>query len=289
MRYRLSQNGNFRKHFERLMRSVNEDIALASLRACRDPETGVHEARKSCKEIRALLRLVRPQIGKREFRHRQEFYRSIAARLSGNRDAMVREKTWQDLVEETPSLQSSNYENVAQFLSSQQNLDPIDEKGRDFFVDLALEVESESSAPKNWNLPRSLPDLLPNLKRIYEKARDAEQKAIVSDDIEEFHRFRKRSKDLFYCMRVLRPMLGKGLKRKLAKLQALTELQGLANDQAVLLDYLSEHRQAIEIDDTRWEFVADCIRDKLLDLQKQSHKAARKVLADSPGSFLKAL
>lgn len=149
------------------------------------------------------------------------------------------------------SLQSSSYEIVAQFLSSQQKLNPIDEKGRDFFVGLALEIESESNAPKDWDLPKSLSDLIPNLKRIYRKARDSEQKAKTSDDIEDFHRFRKRSKDLFYCMRVLRPIFGKGLKGKVGELEALTELQGLANDQSVLLEFLSEHRPAIDLDDAR--------------------------------------
>ena len=271
------------------MRSINEDIALALLRACRDPETGVHEARKSCKEIRALLRLVRPQMGKAEFQQRQMFYKSIAAKLSGNRDAMVRKKTWQNLVAETPSIQNSTFEVVTQFLSKQQKLDPIDERGRDFFLDLALEVELENDAPKSWKLPKSLSDLTPNLKRIYRKTRDAQQKAENSDDIEDFHRFRKRSKDLFYCLRVLRPLFGKGFKGRLSNLEALTETQGLANDQAVLLAHLYEYRQEIDLDDSDWDLVQRCIMNKLEGLQKQSHGVAKKLLADSPRSFVKSL
>lgn len=90
-------------------------------------------------------------------------------------------------------------------------------------------------------------------------------------------------------MRVLQPIFGKGLKGKVGKLQALTELQELANDQSVLLEYLSEHRQAIDLDDAGWEFVQECISDRLVELHEQSHKAAKKVWADSPGSFIKAL
>lgn len=289
MRYRLSPNGNVSKHFKRLMRSINEDIALALLRASTDSETGIHEARKGCKEIRALLRLVRPHLGKAEFQHRQAFYKSIAARLSGNRDAVVRKKTWQNLVADVPSLQSSTFDVVARVLSSQQTLNPIDEKGRYFFLDLALVVESESDSPEKWNLPKSLSDVAPNFKRIYQQARDAQKESENSKDIEDFHRFRKRSKDLYYCMRVLRPLFGKSLKTQLSGLEALTELQGLANDQAVLLEYLSEHLQAIELDDEEWAFVQGCINNKLKELQKHSHKAARKLLAVSPNSFIKSL
>ncbi|WP_339806515.1 CHAD domain-containing protein [uncultured Marinobacter sp.] len=289
MRYRLRPDGSFSKHLKRLMRSINEEIVLALLCACRDPERGVHEARKNCKEIRALLRLIRPQIGKTEFRFRQAFYQSVANQLSGNRDAVVREKTWQNLVTEVPTMQSPGYEIVAQFLSTQDKLDPEDENGRDFLLELAREVESEIDAPRQWNLPETLPDLIPNLKRIYQTARDAERKANTSDDIEEFHRFRKRTKDLFYCMRVLRPMFGKGLKSSVDDLEALTELQGIANDHAVLLAYLDQHRQAVDLDNARWEIVRGSILEKLGALQKQSHKMARKTLAQSADSFVKAL
>ncbi|MDX1587400.1 MAG: hypothetical protein R3296_00545 [Oleiphilaceae bacterium] len=68
MRYRLSPDGDVSKQLRRLMRSLNEEVALALLRACRDPEQDVHEARKRCKEIRALLRLFKPQMGKEAFR-----------------------------------------------------------------------------------------------------------------------------------------------------------------------------------------------------------------------------
>lgn len=230
MRYRLSPNGNFAKHLKRLTRSINDDIALSLLRACQEPETGVHEARKGCKEIRAVLRLVKPHMDKKDFSDNQSFYKEVSAKLSGNRDALVRTKTWNSLVAETPYLEARPADTVARFLSTQDQLDPLSEKGRDFFVDLALEVDSNSKSPKDWSLPKSLSDLVPNLKRIYKKARKAERKARESDDIEDFHEFRKRSKDLFYCLRVLRPMFGKGLKSKVSQLQILTETQGDANE-----------------------------------------------------------
>jgi len=289
MRYRLSPNGNFSKHLRRLMRSINDDIALALLHACGDPDVGVHEARKGCKEIRAILRLVKPHMDKAEFADRQSFYKELSAKLSGNRDALIRQKTWQDLVSEAPVLVGKPSETVANFLASQEALNPLNEKGRDFFLDLALEVEKESTAPKKWDLPKSLSDMVPNVKKIYQKARKAEKNAKESDDIEHFHEFRKRSKDLFYCLRVLRPMFGKGLKSMVADLENLTEVQGLANDHAVLLDYLTEHRASLDLKDSDWDLVRDCIMEKLLELQNRAHRKSEKLLLDSPGTFIKRL
>lgn len=289
MRYRLSPNGNFSKQLRRLVRSINDDIALALIRACRDPAVGVHEARKGCKEIRAILRLLKPNMDKNEFKDRQAFYRDISAKLSGNRDALVRQKTWQNLASENPELELRLSEEVAHFLSSQRELDPLEQKGRDYFIDLALEVEKESTAPKSWELPKSLSDLVPAIKKIYQRARNAEKQAKNSDDIEHFHDFRKRSKDLFYCMRVLRPMFGKGFKSMVSDLEDLTETQGIANDHAVLIEYLREHRQSLDLDDSEWDQVLAVIGKKLQELQDQSHKKAKKLFSESPGAFIKLL
>jgi len=287
MRYRLSPNGKFSKHLSRLVRSINDDIALSLVRAGRDPEAGVHEARKGCKEIRAILRLVKPNMGRSEFSARQDFYRDVAAKLSGNRDAMVRQKTWKSLVSESAALEGKTDDTIARFLSCQDELKPVSETGRDQFLDLALEVEKVIAAPKSWNLPKSLSELVPNIKRIYQKARNAEKQARESDDIERFHEFRKRSKDLFYCLRVLRPMFGAQLKPIVSDLEDLTEMQGVANDQAVLLDYLCEHRQSLPLDDAEWDQVTYSIMQKLQELQTRSHKKAKTLLSESPRAFIK--
>ncbi|GEM_PF-6444943 len=289
MRYRLSPNGNFAKQMRRLIRSINDDIALSLLRACREPETGVHEARKGCKEIRAILRLVKPHVDKADFSDNQSFYKAVSGKLAGNRDALVRTKTWNALVAETSHLGATPADTVTRFLSAQAQLDPLSEKGSDFFVDLALEVDSNSKSPKDWSLPESLSDLVPNLKRIYEKARKAEKKARESDDIEDFHEFRKRSKDLFYCLRVLRPMFGKGLKSKVSQLEILTETQGNANDFAVLMDYLIEHREALDLAEKDFEPIKHEIQKELDKLQNRAHREAKKLLSESSSSFIKLL
>jgi len=289
MRYRLNPNGNFGKHLKRLMQSINEDISLALLHACRVPETGVHEARKSCKEMRALLRLIRPQIGKTEYSRRQEHYKTISGKLSGSRDAIVRVNTWRGIIKENAALQEQRYDAIDRFLSEQQKLNPLEAKGREFFMELALEVEAQSTAPQEWDLPKSLSKFMPNLKHLYQKARDAEKKANSSGDIEAFHQFRKRSKDLFYCLRALRPMFSKSLKSKVDGLEVMTELQGSANDQAVLLEYLTDHRHEIGLKAEQWDLAEACIVAKLQELQKQTHKLAKKLLSDSPASFIKSL
>jgi CHAD domain-containing protein len=63
--------------------------AAARLQSEGDPESGIHEARKSLKRTRALLRLVRPGLGETQFRNSNGRLRDIARTLSAARDRDV--------------------------------------------------------------------------------------------------------------------------------------------------------------------------------------------------------
>lgn len=63
--------------------------AAARLQGDSDPESGVHEARKSLKRTRALLRLVRPGLGETQYRKSNDRLRDIARMLSAARDRDV--------------------------------------------------------------------------------------------------------------------------------------------------------------------------------------------------------
>ncbi len=69
----------------------------------------------------------------------------------------------------------------------------------------------------------------------------------------------------------------------------MTELQGSANDLAVLLEDLTDHRHEIGLESEQWDLAEACIVAKLQELQQQTHKLAKKLLSDSPASFIKSL
>ena len=72
------------------------DDALECLKDCEDGEA-IHCARKDIKKIRAVLRLVRTRIGKKEFRQVTKPLREAAQRLAPPRDAYVKMTTLSDL------------------------------------------------------------------------------------------------------------------------------------------------------------------------------------------------
>jgi len=88
MAYRLKLKEPLAKGVRRI---AGEQLgnAAARLRGDGDPETGVHEARKSLKRTRALLRLIRPGLGDASFRKSNARLRDIARGLSATRDRDV--------------------------------------------------------------------------------------------------------------------------------------------------------------------------------------------------------
>lgn len=289
MRYRVKACGDLATHLRRLFQSLNEDIAVSLLQACHDSEPGIHEARKNCKEARALLRLMRPQLGAETFRRHQHFYRFVARQLAGYRDAMVMLNTWQKLQDQWPELQADGFQAVGACLAAQERIDPLSHQGEAFFVKLALQLERERFAATDWNLPSRRGKLMPSLQRIFLKAGKSERIAAISDKIDDFHDFRKRSKDLLYTLRMLRPLLNKQAKPTVRALREMTEIQGLVNDHAVLLEFLAARRADSGLSDQDWSALQQILHRRMNTLQNKAHRKARKLLKPSQSVFIKSL
>lgn len=279
MRYRLRPGRPLGTEFQTLFRSLNENLALALLMACRDPERGVHQARRCCKEARALLRLLGGDAS------HQRFYRSLAAGLSGQRDAVVMAKTWQALANEINNLQTGEFMPVAQFLSQQGCLTEAPSGHQAVYLELAQEAEMRCAQGPGCGMP----DGSFALERIYRRARNAWRKARGSGDRDDFHDFRKRSKDLYYSLRFLKPLLPAPARCLVGQLKTLTELQGLANDVAVLDEYLCAHADQILLTQVSWRHLHRTLAKKEQALQAQAFRQAKPVLARRPGPFTGSL
>src|SRR5262245_22712879 len=88
---RLSASESLPDGFRRLLAGHIED-ALAQLIGKGEPGEAVHQARKSIKQARSLLRLIRPAIGDAQ-KAENDLLRSIGGKLSATRDAQVLNET----------------------------------------------------------------------------------------------------------------------------------------------------------------------------------------------------
>src|SRR5688500_2162988 len=92
--YRLGEVESLCAELERIARG-RVDNAIEELRGEGSETFGesVHEARKDLKKVRAVLRLVRDEIGDTLHRRENDRYRDAGRMLSGARDAEVRLET----------------------------------------------------------------------------------------------------------------------------------------------------------------------------------------------------
>lgn len=183
------------------------DDAIAQLRgeAGSDPAEAIHEARKDVKKVRSALRLVRDAIGDEVWRGENEHYRDVAGKLSDFRDAEI-------LVEALDGL-GERFGPPTKERSARLH-DRLDAENRAAHDDGRVErAMSAAAAGLAEGRPRidELPlkgdgwELIgPGLRRSYRRGRKrlraVEERATVAN----MHELRKRVKDLWYQLRLIR-------------------------------------------------------------------------------------
>jgi CHAD domain-containing protein len=191
------------------------DGAVEQLRgeAGSEPAEAIHEARKDIKKIRSALRLVRDAIGDDAWRRENDHYRDVARKLSAHRDAEI-------LVESLDGLRERfgpGAEERTETLREQ-----LDDENRAAHDDGTIERTMAGAAAELIACRSSLDDLeldgdgweliAPGLHRSYRRGRKRLRSVEDDPSVTNLHELRKRVKDLWYQLRLIReadrPMIG---------------------------------------------------------------------------------
>jgi CHAD domain-containing protein len=261
------------------------DAALDQLRreARVDVATAVHGARKDLKKLRSLLRLVRSDLGKDRYRAERSRYRDAARLLSGARDAEVKLTTLARLQERYPA-EASATDGLRVALENERE-QTVGGQAAD------LEQRLEQAAGKiaaggaeidGWKLPSADFELLrAGLERSYRRGRDG-FRALGDDPADEaVHQWRKHVKDLWYDLRLLRPVWPAGLKGAIAAADELADLLGDHHDLAVLIEDVSARASGGPGDDT----LIVLARRRQRELLEQALPLGKRLYAEKPKRF----
>lgn len=242
------------------------DAAAAGLYRPDDPVEAVHDARKRIKKTRALLRLARPALGRRQFRVRNRALRDQARALSGTRDADVLAETADALAERFPG-------QVPQDLR-----DALRAPGADPGELPAAEGRRLARAVDAWPVERVDARALERaLVGTYRRARAAFAAADADPSATNLHEWRKRVKDLWYQQRLLEDAWPGVLKAQAGEAKALSKLLGHDHDLVAL-------RERVDDDDVRR--LIDRRRAELLD---EARALGRRIFAERPKAFRRRL
>jgi CHAD domain-containing protein len=271
-----------------LKRIFREEIGSA-LQLCQHPveqraET-VHETRKHLKKLRAALRLAVGAVGKNRYTREDHFLRDIARLVSDLRDAHVRLQTLSDLRDGH---------------GKRPTFPKLEEL-------LSMERESFSAAFDGWQkqvLPKfaaaeqrltrwPLDDLTWKevcgaVAKSYRRGRDALTQVLKNPKAENFHAWRKKVKELWYLLRLLRPLNRVVLERIADDAGALGELLGLDHDLAFLLARFDQEATDPALQGER-DTLEKLVRKHSRKLQRNATELGRRFYAEQPKAFAKRI
>jgi CHAD domain-containing protein len=173
----------------------------------KDRDESIHEARKSIKKLRGLLRLIKPLIGGETYQRENQHLRDVGRNLSELRDtraiieifeAVVKEAEPQELLADEV-VQSIRSRLEAHKSETEQNLNIDQTLGS---AVSALDTLREQVNDYQLN-GQGFESLERGLKNTYCRGRKAMSMAEKTPTPEEFHNWRKRVKDHWYHVRLL--------------------------------------------------------------------------------------
>jgi CHAD domain-containing protein len=211
-----------------------------------DPHEAVHEFRKRCKKVRALLRLVRPALGETYSAENRRF-RDTARTFSDLRDATSVIESAEALGDRYgDDLPVGSLERLRQDLGSRR--DRVAER-RALRKRMAVAREAMEAAGDripSWELDADRFDAVAGgIARTYRRARAAMAAARERPSTPTFHEWRKRVKYHRYHLRLLRASWSPVLDEVRGQLHTLSDLLGLDHDLSVLRDVLDERSSSV--------------------------------------------
>ena len=255
------------------------DDALDELRGKSDstPEEAVHESRKDMKKLRALLRLVRDDLGKQTFARENTCFRDAARELAGTRDSDVMLETLGAL--ELPDGVGWQLRKVIQADRDRNGGDDREAAARRA---VAMLKEARGRAD-DWPVERDSFDALAGgLKRTYRRGRRDFKAAREEPTVESLHEWRKRVKDLWYHHTLLKELWPPVMTAVGDQAHDLSDLLGDDHDLAVLADWVREHADAGPA------FYEAVVRRRG-ELQAEAFTLGAVLYADKPSAFVKRL
>jgi CHAD domain-containing protein len=249
-----------------------------------DPVEAVHESRKDLKKLRATLKLVRPALGEEVYDRENARFRAAGRELSDVRDAQVRADTLDALADRfTDDPPPGGWWTVRALVVGD---DEVDESELAAVRDrVAAQIDDGDAAVEEWPLADDGFELLrPGLKRAYSRGRTTFRDARDDPTDEPLHEWRKRSKDLWYHLRLLRRAWPEVLKAAADEAHELSDLLGDDHDLVVLTEYLMAETPALTRD--QLTHLHGQIQARRAELRGGAFAYGERLFAEKPKRFV---
>lgn len=262
------------------------DRARASLDGGMEPALAVHDARKCLKRTRALLRLVRPALGEREFKLHAHRLRDIAQLLSSARDAHVARTTLAALEQHYPLSDAGDLEPLRSALAGEEgaeqapNLSPdileqaLGALGEARDAIAGIEIAGRGFDPLARGLARSFYEFHAALDSIHPGSHD-----------EDFHELRKHAQIHWRHVLLLRRAWPEWATVRAALARGLSDRLGEDHD----LSVLRAKAAAIEMAPSLQAALETAIAERQAVLRDRALVEAHRLAVDKPKGLARRL
>jgi CYTH domain-containing protein/CHAD domain-containing protein len=287
--YRLTHEEGVADGLRRIAQGRTER-AGERLRTIDDRElaAAIHGARKDLKKLRAVLRLLRGQLGEKRFRRENKRYRDAGRLLSASRDAEVKIETLRQL-EEWAENHFPTGASLAWSEALAADRDRIAAEDGDGAAKIAAArtaIAAGAEAISGWPLgDDSWRTLAPGIERGYRDGRKASKRARAEGSSENVHRFRKRTKDLWYDLRLLQDAWPGLLEPAAEEAHLLADLLGEHHDLAVLAEDLDDRAGLVA---SREDF-RQLIERRQAELLERALGLGERLYAEKPARYRRRL
>lgn len=241
----------------------------------------IHGARKDLKKARAALRLVREGLGGKTFKRENHALRDAGRMLSASRDAEVKLATLDALGNgdgDVPPAATALWHGA--LVADRDRI--VGEESGDGEAAIAA-IEAAAARAPEWKIRDDGWKLLaPGLDEAYREGREAFAALGDAPGFEAVHELRKRAKDLWYQLRLLRDAWQPVLEPTAEEVHDLTDRLGDHHDLAVVLVDLVGRA---EVDPVHREKLRTLIEARQASLLSEAIAIGGRVYAEKPKAF----
>jgi len=284
--YRLASDEPVRSGLRRCaVAQLDRAVTELTERVDVDPDTALHAARKAIKRERSLLRLARGSIDGGRRRGENRALRRAARTLSAARDAEAMLATLDELADRyAGQLPEQTFDAVRAPLQRRRDTQRGDS---DLCARAAAELDAVRSRIDQWELTAGGWSALEDgLRRSYRDGRRAFRRARDHRSGADWHRWRKRVKDLWYQQRLLSAVAGPACAGQAKDAHRLADLLGDDHDLAVLRRALTDEPVHVPAD---LDAVVGLIDHRRLELRRQALALGGRVYAEKPKPFVRRM
>jgi CHAD domain-containing protein len=251
----------------------------------------VHKLRRQLKEIRAVLRLVRIELGGNLFRQENAIFRNATRPLSELRDSTVMIKTLDQLLQHNSSkVRPETFKSLRESLCQRKlriHRHVLVQQNTIGRVEVIL--RDALTRIKKWPIRQNGWEAIESgLTRSYEQSRAAMMEVLQKESDEALHEWRKRVKYQRHHFEIIRNSRKRIMQRFAFQAHTLTDLLGDHHDLAVLKGLINGELSD-SLEEKESETLLSLIIERQKKLQEKAVRMGRQLCAEEGKEFISRL